>query len=142
MRLLFGVSKMSLETQIKKLRGNIIFERCYNKHKKRRNRDKSISLEKCRLNAIKEYVELLQKYETEAPNIEEIEKERDYYIMIGGVSMLNSKWKELIQTQKELGDTKINPSPRWEDRSIRYLKSLFHNSDEETSDEKRTVDIW
>lgn len=132
---------MSLEQQIKKLRGNIIFERCYNKHKKRRQRDKTISLEKCRLDTIKEYLQILKTYEDNKPNMEEIEKVQDYYVMINGVSMLDSEWKRLVAEQQRCGDTKVFPSRHPDSYAYVILKSLFKDNGEKSNRDK-SVSLW
>jgi hypothetical protein len=118
---------MTIEDTIKKLRNDRIWNLVYNKWKKRRSRNKEkLSLRRCREKALIEYYTLKEqvKYDNKTPeNIEPL----DYYVMVGGKPMLNSEWQKLIQLQKELGDTKINPSPNWELQSIHYLKSLFRD---------------
>jgi hypothetical protein len=132
---------MDLKTQIKKLSKNPLFSRIYGKHRQRRVRSNGkISLEKCQLNALKEYIQLLQSYENEAPNIKELETEQDFYVSIGGKTYLNKEWQKLKELQRELADTQITPSPDWEARHVHYLKSLFKDKDTPTEDD--SVNIW
>lgn len=131
---------MDLKTQVDKLRSNPLFSKIYAKHRQRRVRSKcKISLERTQLNALKEYVSLLRTYEQEAPNIKET-LDNDYYVLINGKSRLNSEWQRLKQTQREMGDTKINPSPNWELRHIHYLKNLFRDKDKPHED--KSVNLW
>jgi len=134
---------MTLEQQIKALRGNSTFETIYNKYKQKRHRDKSISLRRCRELALSEYYLLLQRLKTEgnvsAP--EETELEEDYYVMVGGKSMLNSEWKRLLAEQKRCGDTKVFPSRDPESYGTEYLKSLFRN-DKNPPRKSKAVDLW
>lgn len=79
--------------KVNRLRGNKLFERIYNKHRKRRQRDKSISLERTQLSALKEYVSVLQYLENELPTLNYEETlDNDYYIMVAGTG-----WKILWQ---------------------------------------------
>jgi hypothetical protein len=129
---------MDLKQQVDKLRQNPLFSKIYAKHRQRRVRSKGkISLERTQLNALKEF---LQTFEQETTNTKTLETDNDYYILVAGKSMLNSEWKRLIQTQKELGDVLVNPSPNWELRHIHYLKSLFRKDEKPHKD--KSVDLW
>jgi len=142
LQLLFGVSIMNLglEQQIKKLRGNIIFERVYNKHKQRRHRNpEKYTLQQTRLNAIREYLQILKDYEDSKPQIKE-PSEKDFWVMVGGVSMRNSKYKELIAEQARCGNVQEFPSRNPESYGYAILKSLFKDEGEEQSE--NAVDIW
>jgi hypothetical protein len=131
----------TLKEQVKKLRDNPLFTRIYNKHKKRRQRNPEISLERTQLNALKEFLETLRQMEQGLEPLNDEEIVNDYYIVINGKSMLNSEWKRLIELQRQLGDTSLNPSPLWENRSVRYLKNLFRDDGEKPHKDK-SVNLW
>jgi len=135
--------KMTLKQVVKRLRGKPLWDRIYRKWLQRRHRnEEKISLEDARKEALLEYYTLKEaiKYEQKPPEHEEPEEE-DYYVMVGGKPMLNSKWKELMRTQRDLANTDLTPSPNWELRHIHYLKNLFRE-DKDPSKKKRTVDMW
>ena len=129
---------MSLEEQIKKLRGRSLFETIYNRHKQRRHRNKSISLQRVRELTLSEYylirqqLKILGKEDITACSEERpttipdatINKEEDYYIVVGGKSMLNSTWRRMIEKQREAG---TSPTPSPDQQLQRYLLSLFKN---------------
>ena len=134
---------MDLKTQVDKLRSNPLFSKIYAKHRQRRVRSNGkISLEKCQLNALKEFVERLRELEMGIEDLDTTEQNNDFHVMIAGEPMLNSEWKRLIQTQKEMGDVSLNPSPNWELRHIHYFKRLFRDDYGERKGKDKSVNIW
>jgi len=137
---------MTLKQSVKKLRNDKLFQKIYNKWKKRRSRyEDKISLEDARKEALLEYYSLREMIKSVKPNLnpddydnfvnnelvliskrrEEETIQKDFYVVVAGKSMLNSRWQRLKQIQSEKGTSPtITP-----DKQLQlYLLSLFKDN--------------